>query len=178
MHYGTIKKTDIANGPGVRVSLFVSGCRNHCEGCFQPQTWDFNYGQEFTEETKDQILALLAPDHIRGLTILGGDPMEPANQPVVSDLLKSVKEKYPGKDIWAFTGFTWELLHDPSCRAHTEYIEELLGLIDVLVDGPFVMEKKDLRLRFRGSSNQRLIDVGQTISSGNISLWDDGKNGR
>lgn len=178
MHYGTIKKTDIANGPGVRVSLFVSGCQNHCEGCFQPQTWDFNYGDLFTQQTEDEILDALSPSHIRGLTILGGDPMEPENQPVVLNLLKKIKESFPAKDVWAFTGFTWELLHDSSCRANTEYTEELLRLIDVLVDGPFILEKKDLRLRFRGSSNQRLIDVGQTISSGNISLWDDGKNGR
>ena len=174
MNYGTIKKTDIANGPGVRVSLFVSGCRNHCKGCFQPETWDFDYGDPFTTDTEDEILEYLAPDHIRGLTLLGGDPMEPENQKVLLPLLSRIKNTYPDKDIWAFTGFTWESIHDKTCRANTDILEELFSYIDVLVDGPFVEDLKDLRLRFRGSSNQRLIDVQKTLSSGTVTIWDDG----
>ncbi len=171
MYYGNIKKTDIANGIGVRVTLFVSGCTNHCAHCFQPETWDFFYGQPFSEETEETILQLLKPDYINGLTLLGGEPFEPENQRVLLPFLRRVKKTYPEKSIWAFSGFTLEELeaagHPPNCEATSA----MLGLIDVLVDGRFIEAKKDLSLRFRGSSNQRLIDMNQTRRKGRIVLW-------
>ena len=166
MNYCEIKNCDIANGIGVRVTLFVSGCRNRCKNCFQPQTWDFSYGQPFTAETEEKILAMLEPSYIRGLTLLGGEPFEPENQPALAAFLEKVKERCPGKDVWAFTGFTWEELHSPDCRAYGEAAEKMLSLIDILVDGRFVEEKKNIRLRFRGSENQRIIDVKKTLASG------------
>lgn len=172
MHYGEIKNCDIANGEGVRVTLFVSGCRNGCKHCFQPQTWDFSYGKPFTDETEEQIFALLAPDHINGLTLLGGEPFEPENQRVLLPFVRRVREKFPGKTIWSFTGFTWEELHGGEARCCCEATEELVGLLDVLVDGRFVEELKDISLRFRGSANQRLIDVKATRAAGEIVLWD------
>lgn len=171
MHYGTIKNCDIANGIGVRVSLFVSGCRNKCKNCFQPQTWAFDYGEAFTEETEDYILKLLEPSYITGLTILGGEPLEPENQRELLPFIKRVKQRYPNKTIWAFTGFTFEELHDASCRGCTEVTRELLSHLDILVDGRFVEELKSLALRFRGSSNQRIIDIPKTLQSGEITLW-------
>lgn len=173
MFYGEIKNSDIANGNGVRVTLFVSGCRNHCEECFQPQTWDFGYGQPFTEETEEKLLEMLAPSYINGLTLLGGEPFEPENQKALLPFLKRVKEKYPTKTIWAFSGFTLEELRNPECRGCCEATNDILGLIDVLVDGRFQKELKDISLRFRGSSNQRIIDMKRTIESGNIVLWND-----
>ena len=164
MHYGEIKNCDIANGIGVRVSLFVSGCTNHCEGCFQPETWDFNYGNDFTEETENRILEMLAPDYICGLTVLGGEPFEPENQRVLVDFLRKVHRKYPEKSIWCFTGFTLEML---------ETTEEMLSLIDVLVDGRFDKSKKNISLRFRGSENQRLIDLNLTRECGTLTLWNE-----
>ncbi|MCR5046411.1 MAG: anaerobic ribonucleoside-triphosphate reductase activating protein [Treponema sp.] len=160
MFYGGIKKFDIADGEGVRVSVFVSGCRNACKGCFQPQTWDFNYGKEFTSDTVDEILEALAKPFIQGLTILGGEPFEPENQPEVLELIQIVRKKFPQKDIWCWTGYVLEtdLLPDYG-RRHTEFTEEILRSIDVLVDGPFIEEKKDLQLAFRGSSNQRIIKM-------------------
>ena len=166
MHYGEIKNCDIANGIGVRVSLFVSGCTNHCEGCFQPETWDFNYGNDFTEETENRILEMLAPDYICGLTVLGGEPFEPENQRVLVDFLRKVRRKYPEKSIWCFTGFTLEMLE-------TEGTEEMLSLIDVLVDGRFDKNKKNISLRFRGSENQRLIDLNLTRECGTLTLWNE-----
>ena len=142
MNYAAIKTCDIANGPGVRTSLFVSGCTHHCKGCFQPETWDFSYGEPFTQDVIDTILHSLEPAYVAGLTLLGGEPFEHANQPAVAELLRQLRARCPG--------------------------------IDVLVDGPFVLEKKDLALRFRGSSNQRLIDIPATLASGRIVLWDDG----
>ncbi len=171
MFYGEIKNCDIANGNGVRVSLFVSGCRNRCEHCFQPQTWSFDYGKPFTEETEEMILKMLEPSYIEGLTLLGGEPFEPENQPPLCAFLEKVKVRFPRKTIWAYTGFTFEELQDPSCRAKCHATEKLLSMIDILVDGRFVEEKKDITLRFRGSSNQRLIDLPSTLKSGSIVLW-------
>ncbi|MBQ9664598.1 MAG: anaerobic ribonucleoside-triphosphate reductase activating protein [Oscillospiraceae bacterium] len=146
MNYGAIKKTDIANGPGVRVSLFVSGCRNHCSGCFQPETWDFNYGEPFTKETENEIIKALSPSWIQGLSVLGGDPMEPENQKALLPFLRRIKEMLPDKDIWLYTGY---LLRDIGTSP-------LLSYADVVVDGPFIEEEKDAGLSFRGSRNQRI----------------------
>ena len=173
MHYGEIKNCDIANGIGVRVSLFVSGCTNHCEGCFQPETWDFNYGNDFTEETENRILEMLAPDYICGLTVLGGEPFEPENQRVLVDFLRKVRRKYPEKSIWCFTGFTLEMLETEGTHCHCEVTEETLSLIDVLVDGRFDKNKKNISLRFRGSENQRLIDLNLTRECGTLTLWNE-----
>lgn len=173
MHYGEIKNCDIANGIGVRVSLFVSGCTNHCEGCFQPETWDFNYGNDFTEETENRILEMLAPDYTCGLTVLGGEPFEPENQRVLVDFLRKVRRKYPEKSIWCFTGFTLEMLETEGTHCHCEVTEEMLSLIDVLVDGRFDKNKKNISLRFRGSENQRLIDLNLTRECGTLTLWNE-----
>lgn len=173
MHYGEIKNCDIANGIGVRVSLFVSGCTNHCEDCFQPGTWDFNYGNDFTEETENKILEMLAPDYICGLTVLGGEPFEPENQRVLVDFLRKVRRKYPEKSVWCFTGFTLEMLETEGTHCHCEVTEEMLSLIDVLVDGRFDKNKKNISLRFRGSENQRLIDLNLTRECGTLTLWNE-----
>ena len=149
MNYAEIKKVDIANGPGVRVSLFVSGCRNHCKGCFNPETWDFNYGRPFTRATEDEIIEALRPSWIQGLSILGGEPTEEENAAVLIPFLKRVKAVLPDKDIWLYSGYTYEALRD----------KEILTLADVLVDGPFLLEQKDAGLAFRGSRNQRIIDL-------------------
>lgn len=172
MNYAKINKCDIANGNGVRVTLFVSGCTHQCPGCFNREAWDFNYGEEFTEEIENEILEALAPDYIDGLTLLGGEPMEPKNQRVLVPFLRRVREKYPKKSIWCFSGYTLdeELLKES--RARCEVTDEMLSMIDVLVDGEFVEALKDISLRFRGSSNQRLIDLKPTLSSGKIVLWD------
>ena len=172
MYYGTIKKFDIANGEGVRVTLFVSGCRNHCKNCFQPQTWDFDYGEPFTEETQEQILEWLEPSYVNGLTLLGGEPFEPENQRALVPFLRRVRERYPQKTVWSFSGFTLEELKDENCRGRFEVTDEMLSLLDVLVDGRFVEELKNISLRFRGSSNQRLIDMNETRRQGKIVLWD------
>ncbi len=173
MYYGEIKNCDIANGIGVRVTLFVSGCTNRCPGCFQPETWDFDYGQPFTAETEEKLLQMLAPSYINGLTLLGGDPFEPDNQRALTPFLRRVRERYPKKTIWAFTGFLYEDLLREGSHPRCEATDEMLGLIDVLVDGPFVQRLKDISLRFRGSSNQRLIDMNATRDRGQIVLWDD-----
>lgn len=170
MYYGNIKNCDIANGEGVRVTLFVSGCENRCPHCFQPETWDFTYGEPFTRETGDRLLKLLSPDYINGLTVLGGEPFEPANQRDLLPVLRRVRAAFPDKTIWAFTGFTYEELHTPGVRACCPETEELLSLIDVLVDGRYVEEQKDISLRFRGSANQRLIDLNKTRVSGRLAL--------
>ena len=172
MNYCNVKNCDIANGVGVRVSLFVSGCRNRCKNCFQPETWDFNYGKPFDEQTEEKLMKMLAPSYINGLTVLGGEPMEPENQRALLPFLKKVKASYPQKTIWLYTGFTLEELRSPDCRAHTESTEEILKLLTVLVDGRFVEEKKNISLRFRGSENQRLIDVAATLAAGSVTLWD------
>ncbi len=171
MNYGAIKSCDVANGPGVRVTLFVSGCRHHCLGCFQSQTWDFSYGTPFTEQTQEMLLDLLDKPYIHGLTLLGGEPFEPENQAGLLPLVQRVRQHLPGKTIWAFSGFTWEQLTGES-RASGPNTLPLLSLLDVLVDGPFIQEKKNLSLRFRGSENQRLIDVPATLAAGQVVLWE------
>ncbi len=173
MHYGAIKKRDIANGPGVRVSLFVSGCTHHCPGCFNRDTWDFAYGEPFTPQTEQEIIDLMAPQYISGLSLLGGEPMEVQNQRALLPLLRKIKAQYPTKTVWCYSGYVLEELAGAS-RARCEVTDELLSLIDVLVDGRFIAAKKDIRLRFRGSSNQRLIDLRKTCAAGEIVLWDDG----
>ena len=173
MYYGEIKDCDVANGEGVRVSLFVSGCTNHCEHCFQPQTWAFDYGQPFTEETEDRILALLSPSFVSGLTVLGGEPFEPENQRRLLPFLRRVRAAYPEKTVWAFTGFTYEELLTEGSHPRCEATDEMLSLVDVLVDGRFVEALKDISLRFRGSSNQRLIDLNATRQAGEIVLLPD-----
>ncbi len=173
MNYCNIKPRDIADGVGVRVTLFVSGCTNHCENCFQPETWDFNYGQAFTAETEDYILQELALPFIDGLTLLGGEPFEPANQRGLLPLLRRVRKELPGKTIWAYSGFTYEqLTGEVPCHCRCEATDEMLSLLDVLVDGRFVEELKDISLRFRGSSNQRLINVPETLRAGRVVLWE------
>ena len=173
MYYGEIKDCDIANGEGVRVTLFVSGCTNGCKGCFQPQTWAFDYGEPFTSATEAKLLDMLSPGYINGLTLLGGDPFEPENQRALLPFLRRVREKLPRKTIWAFTGFTYEQLLTDGSHPRCEATDEMLGLIDVLVDGPFVQKLHDISLRFRGSSNQRLIDMDATRKAGEVVLWDD-----
>ena len=186
MYYGEIKTCDIANGPGVRTTLFVSGCRHHCEGCFQPQTWNFEYGKPFTDETKDEILKSLKPNYIRGLTLLGGEPFEPDNQKELVVFLKEVRKYYPQKDIWCFTGYLFEeLTGQKSCPIKDRYTglsethprcdvtDEMLSLVDVLVDGEFQEDKRDLTLQFRGSSNQRIIRVAESLAEGELVMWND-----
>ena len=173
MHYGAIKSCDIANGPGVRVTLFVSGCTNHCPGCFQKETWDFEYGEPYTEKTQADIIRMLEPNYIEGLTLLGGEPFEPQNQRGLVPLLREVREKYPEKTIWAFSGNTDEEITTPGAHPNCEVTDEMLSLIDVLVDGRFVQALYDISLRFRGSSNQRLIDMKKTRETGVVTLWDE-----
>ena len=174
MHYGAIKKYDIANGEGVRTTLFVSGCRNRCKNCFQPQTWDFNYGEPFDDYARSVIFEALANPSVRGLTVLGGEPMEPENQRELLPFLRAVKERFPEKNIWLYTGNVYEeLTATPGSNPKAlEITSELLGYVDILVDGRFVEELKSLGLRFRGSSNQRIIDMNKTRLSGQISIWD------
>ena len=174
MHYGALKKFDIANGEGIRTSLFVSGCRNRCKNCFQPETWDFNYGRPFDEEAKKEIFDSMRSSSVRGITILGGEPMEPENQREILPLLREFREKFPDKTVWLFTGNLYEELtgalgEHPKCLDITA---ELLSLVDILVDGRFEEEKKRLGLRFRGSSNQRIIDMNKTRKAGEIVIWD------
>ena len=171
MNYGTIKDCDIANGPGVRVSLFVSGCRHHCKGCFNPETWNFQYGQPFTEETEAQILEALAPSYIQGFTLLGGEPFEPENQRVLVNLLKKIREAYPAKDIWCYTGYLYDVDLPEGGRVHTEVTDEMLSHIDVLVDGEFVEAEKNPSLQFRGSGNQRIIRLQESLAKGEVVLW-------
>ncbi len=172
MYYGDIKNCDIANGVGVRVTLFVSGCTNRCEGCFQPQTWDFCYGRPFDKEAEDKIIEMLKPSYIKGLTLLGGEPFEPDNQKALLPFVKRVKEVYPDKNVWAFTGFTLEMLLEKEPHPRCEATDGLLGLVDVLVDGRFEKDKKNLMLKFRGSENQRLIDMNKTRESGKITMYE------
>ena len=170
MNYAAIKNCDIANGPGVRVSLFVSGCTHRCPGCFNAVAWDFDYGQPFTRDTIDYIMKLMEPDYIQGLTLLGGEPFEPQNQPAVVELLRQVKKTYPAKSIWAFSGYLFE---KDILSGRLGDTAEYLSYLDVLVDGPFVEAKKNLSLRFRGSENQRLIDVPASMTKGETVLWQD-----
>ena len=179
MKYASIKNCDIANGPGVRVSLFVSGCTHRCKGCFNEVAWDFNYGEPFTQETIDKILDMLAPSYVKGLTLLGGEPFEPQNQPAIVELLRQVKAKYPEKSIWSFSGYLFDRDILPGKLGDPAITREFLSYLDVLVDGPFVESKKNLSLRFRGSDNQRLIDVPASLEQGSVVLWEDWQgNGR
>ena len=173
MYYGELKKCDIANGIGVRVTLFVSGCTNHCPGCFQQQTWDFRYGKPFTDETKEEIFAELDKSYVDGLTLLGGEPFEPENQRALLPLLREMRQRYPGKTVWCFTGFRLddELLRQGS-HPRCEATDEMLSYIDILVDGRFREELKDISLQFRGSRNQRIIDMNRTRATGETTLWD------
>ncbi len=167
MNYAEIKYNDIANGPGVRTSLFVSGCTHHCRECFNPMTWDFCYGKKFDSSVGDEIIKSLEPAWISGLTLLGGEPMEPANQKVLRPFLEKVKDAYPEKNIWIYSGYTFEELTDVKyTRAHTDDTLPILSLADVLVDGEFVLDLKNISLRFRGSSNQRLIDLKASLTAG------------
>lgn len=176
MNYATIKTHDVANGPGVRVSLFVSGCTHHCKGCFNPETWDFQYGKAFDREVEDQIIAALAPSYIEGFSLLGGEPFEPENQPALAPFLKRVKEIYPQKTIWCYSGYRLDTHILAGKLGDPEITKQMLDCIDILVDGEFVESLKDLRLPFRGSSNQRIIDIKKTIESGNITLWKEARN--
>ena len=169
MNYATIKSWDIANGPGVRVSLFVSGCTHHCKDCFNEEAWDFNFGEPFDETVMERILEMLKPEYIRGITYLGGEPFDPRNQAGLLELSRKIRERFPEKSIWSFTGYVY--------GQNLPYVENvtqpLLSCLDVLVDGPFIAEKKNLSLRFRGSENQRLIDMPQTLKTGTVVLWDE-----
>ncbi len=171
MNYAEIKTTDIANGEGVRVSLFVSGCLHHCKNCFNEIAWDFNYGNPFTEETEKFLLEALSPDYIAGLSLLGGEPFEPQNQRGLLPFVRKFKREFPNKTIWCYTGFTYKDGAFEEKRANCEVTAELVRLIDVLVDGRFVEELKDIRLKFRGSSNQRVIDVKRSLESKSIVLY-------
>ena len=171
MNYGEIKKFDIANGEGVRVSLFVSGCTHHCKGCFNAETWDFNYGKSYTADTEEEILLALNHSFINGLSLLGGEPFEPENQRTLLPLLKKVKELFPGKNVWCYTGYLFDKELLGNSRARCEATDEMLSLIDVLVDGEFIEELKDISLAYRGSSNQRIIDVQKSLMTGVITSW-------
>lgn len=173
MNYSEIKYCDIANGAGVRTTLFVSGCRHHCEGCFNPGTWAFEAGEPFTREVEDKIIESLEPAYVDGLTLLGGEPFEPENQSALIELLRRMRAEHPSKNVWAYSGFTWDQLLDGPSRAHTDTVREMLSLVDVLVDGPFMLAQKDITLRFRGSSNQRIIDVRRSLAAGEVCLWED-----
>lgn len=172
MNYATIKENDIANGPGIRVSLFVSGCTHHCKDCFNSEAWDFDYGESFTQVQQDRIIKALDSEYKRGFSLLGGEPFEPQNQRELVGLLRRVKAEYPHKDIWCYTGYIFEELRDGTSRACTEVTGEMLKLIDFLVDGPFVAEKKNLSIKFRGSENQRIIDVKKSLEQGEVVLWE------
>lgn len=172
MNYAEIKQYDVANGPGVRVSLFVSGCTHHCKNCFNQETWDFHYGKAFTEKEQELILLYLKPDYVAGLSLLGGEPFEPSNQEGLLPLLRAVRKMYPQKDIWCYTGYLFDtqILGEMCKRSGTA--EEMLSYIDILVDGRFVEEKRNLKLRFRGSENQRIIDVKKSLAQGTVIHWE------
>ena len=173
MYYAEIKNCDIANGPGVRVTLFVSGCTHRCQNCFNEETWDFKYGSPFTAETENKLIDVLRPAYIKGLTLLGGEPLEHSNQQGLLPFLRRVKKELPGKDIWCYTGYTFESdVLDKMCKEWEE-TKELLSYIDVLVDGEFVQALKDLGLRFRGSSNQRIIALPESLRAGKTVIWED-----
>lgn len=172
MNYGEIKNCDIANGEGIRVSLFVSGCTHHCKNCFNAQTWDFSFGSPFTKETEDMILNLLAPGYINGLSLLGGEPFEPDNQRALLPFLKRVRAAYPDKTIWCYSGYTLESDLLSESRARCEVTDEMLSCIDILVDGEFIEEQKNISLAFRGSENQRVINVPKTLASGSLVWYD------
>lgn len=171
MNYGEIKKFDIANGEGVRVSLFVSGCTHHCKGCFNAETWSFDYGKPYTGETEDEIIAALDNKFITGLSLLGGEPFEPDNQRALLPLLRRVKEKFPEKSIWCYSGYLYDEELKKDSRARCEVTDEMISLIDVLVDGEFIEGLKDISLAYKGSSNQRIIDIQKSLQTGKIEPW-------
>lgn len=173
MHYAKIKWYDVSNGPGVRVSLYVSGCRNHCKNCFNPETWDFCYGEPFTKEVEDKIINGLEPDYIKGFTLLGGDPFEPENAAVLAPFMERLRKKFPNKSFWCFTGYDYEADLLTGKKGDINTVMRLLKSLDVLVDGRFVEELKDLNLLFRGSSNQRIILVKPSLKTDNVVLWDE-----
>lgn len=172
MHFATIKNYDIANGEGIRVSIFVSGCRHHCPGCFNAEAWDFNYGKEFTDKEIEQIIEMLKPDYISGLSLLGGEPFEIENQTGLLPLVKKVKETYPSKKIWAYSGYLFDKQIIDEMTKNNNITEEFIKYIDILVDGKFVQELKNPALKFRGSSNQRIIDVQKSLNENKVILWD------
>lgn len=172
MNFAEIKECDIANGPGVRVTLFVSGCTRRCEGCFNPEAWDFQYGEPFTKQTASRILEALSPDYITGLTLLGGEPLEYENWSALLPFLRLVRERFPKKDIWCYTGYLFDQdIVDKFCLRWPE-MADFLNCIDVIVDGAFVLAKKNISLQFRGSENQRIIRVGESLKQKKIILWD------
>lgn len=173
MNYATVKTHDIANGPGVRVSLYVSGCTHHCKGCFNPETWDFNYGQPFDEAVQEKIIKALEPSYIKGFSLLGGEPFEPQNSAALVPFLKRLKDIYPEKSIWCYSGYDLEKDMLTYRLGDEHVIMGMLSCIDVLVDGEFVESKKVIDLRFRGSTNQRIIDVQKTLDTDDIVLWVD-----
>ena len=171
MNYGEIKNFDIANGEGVRVSLFVSGCTHHCKNCFNRETWSFDYGKPFTAETEELLLRELSPGYIDGLSLLGGEPLEPENQAALLPFLRKVRERFPEKNIWCYTGYLFDRELLSESRARCEFTDEMLSYIDILVDGEYVEALHDIRLQFRGSSNQRIIDVKKSLKSGKVELY-------
>lgn len=173
MNYATIKRFDISNGPGVRVSLYVSGCRNHCKNCFNPETWDFAYGEKFTREVEDGIIESMKPDYIKGFTLLGGDPFEPENARALAPFLERLRAAYPKKSFWCYTGYDFEADLLTGRKGDIDTVMRILNCLDVLVDGRFVEELKDLNLLFRGSSNQRIILVKPSLERDEIVLWDE-----
>lgn len=172
VNYADIKQYDVANGLGVRVSIFVSGCTHHCKNCFNQETWDFDYGNPFTRTEIDQILKFLRPDYVAGLSVLGGEPFEPVNQEGLLPLLRAVKEAYPKKDIWCYTGYLFDKQILGEMCPQSDITKEMLSYIDILVDGRFIEEKKNLKIRFRGSENQRIIDVKKSLESGEVIHWE------
>ena len=172
MNYATIKPIDVANGPGVRVSLFVSGCTHHCKGCFNSEAWDFNYGKPFHTQAEEEIFSALSPDYIEGFSLLGGEPFEPQNQEVLLPFLRRLKEKFPNKSIWCYSGYSFEEIIAGNVGDKLTAVS-MLSLIDILIDGEFIEEQKDLHLRFRGSANQRIIDVKKSLRADKIVFWDD-----
>ncbi len=174
MNYANIKKYDVANGVGVRVSLFVSGCTHRCKGCFNAEAWDFSYGKPYDESIEEEILQALDHEYIAGLSLLGGEPFEPCNQRALLPLLRKFADKYPQKTVWCYTGYTFDTDLQKGGRAYCEATDEMLSFLDILVDGEFVEPLKDLKLRFRGSSNQRIIDVKRSLAEGKVRLWKDG----
>ena len=175
MYYGALKKNDIADGPGVRVTLFVSGCTHHCEGCFQPETWNFKYGEVYTDAVTEEIIEAMKPGYVAGFTLLGGEPFEPDNQRELVKVLHKIKDVYPNKNVWCYSGYLYDELSGQitgTGRARCEATDEMLLMIDVLVDGEFELAKRNLMLKFRGSENQRLIDLNKTRERGEIVLWE------
>ncbi|MBQ9887558.1 MAG: anaerobic ribonucleoside-triphosphate reductase activating protein [Lachnospiraceae bacterium] len=173
MNYATIKTHDVANGPGVRVSLFVSGCRHHCKGCFNSETWDFEYGKPFTEEVVEKLLEDLSPEYIKGFSLLGGEPFEPENQKVLCNVLERIKLAYPEKTIWCYSGYDFERHMLAGKLGDWEITKRMLNCIDILVDGEFVEALKNPSLRFKGSSNQRIIDVQKSLAADELVFWDE-----